>query len=241
MPICDKCDKCEKCGAIIEDDDLSQRTSSYPTGRVPKARGPVSKKDIEMEKLKLKIISEYENKPIDENLKFNKNGLYRSLDGYINITRLCECKGKNINHWKPYSNDLDIISSTVGIPVSDLIKTEKEPRRENPCPTVWAHRLVAELVAYWISPEYLDEFNEWLDRLEEYVVELEIKSCYRSSDNFANLTKLCKVGNKQSTRLARSSDCTSEIEQNTWVHPTVAIHIALWISEKFAKQVSNAT
>lgn len=84
----------------------------------------------------------------------------------------------------------------------------------------------------------------------------------RDSDKFINATQLCKAGNKQFKdwyRLESTQELVKELEnelktsnlidvkrgnskkfnQGSWVHPLLAIHIAMWISPKFAIKVSQ--
>jgi len=86
----------------------------------------------------------------------------------------------------------------------------------------------------------------------------------RSEDNYINATQLCQAGGKRfndwlrldttkslineaaieagipaSQLLDIKKDNSSEFEQDSWIHPDLAIQLAHWISTKFALQVSK--
>ena len=85
----------------------------------------------------------------------------------------------------------------------------------------------------------------------------------RASDGYINATALCKAGNKEWAGYKRNDRtirflnalcadmqiCMSELiqevrggnplDQGTWVHPKVAINLAMWVSPEFEVQVTN--
>jgi len=95
-------------------------------------------------------------------LKDNYQLEYREEDGYINITNLCKAGGKKFNDWNRLDKTkrfLDVLSSTTGIPVVELLKQEQGGNGER---HTWAHPQVAINIAQWISPEFDVLVSKWV-------------------------------------------------------------------------------
>ena len=87
---------------------------------------------------------------------------YREEDGYVNITNLCKAGGKKFNHWNSIDKTkrfLDVLSSTAGIPVFELLKQEQGGNGER---HTWSHPQVAINIAQWISPEFDVLVSKWV-------------------------------------------------------------------------------
>ena len=87
---------------------------------------------------------------------------YRDSDGFINITNLCKAGGKKLNHWNSIDKTkrfLDVLSSTAGIPVVELLKQEQGGNGER---HTWSHPQVAINIAQWISPEFDVLVSKWV-------------------------------------------------------------------------------
>ena len=89
------------------------------------------------------------------------------------------------------------------------------------------------------------------------------KIAQRQGDGYLNATSMCKIAQRQIghyksnnqtkeflealsidigipiTKLIQTQRGGSSSSQGTWVHPNVAIHLAQWLSPKFAVQVTN--
>jgi hypothetical protein len=106
-----------------------------------------------------------EKKKTEKNLLLNKNHqlIYRSEDGYVDITDLCKAGGKEFKHWnsiKKTEGFLNALSRSVGIPTDLLVKSVKEGINENR--KTWAHPQVAINIAQWISPEFDVLVSKWV-------------------------------------------------------------------------------
>ena len=87
---------------------------------------------------------------------------YRDSDGFINITHLCKAGGKKFNDWNRLDKTkrfLDVLSSSAGIPVNEIIKYESGSNNER---STWAHTQVAINIAQWISPEFDVLVSKWV-------------------------------------------------------------------------------
>ena len=87
---------------------------------------------------------------------------YRDTDGFINITNLCKAGGKKYNHWNSIDKTkrfLEVLSSTAGITVVELLKQEQGGNGER---HTWAHPQVAINIAQWISPEFDVLVSKWV-------------------------------------------------------------------------------
>jgi hypothetical protein len=88
---------------------------------------------------------------------------YRDIDGYIDITNLCKAGGKLFGHYrenKKTQSFLQVLSSDIGIPISELIKLGTGSNHENS--QTWAHPQVAINIAQWISPQFDVLVSKWV-------------------------------------------------------------------------------
>jgi hypothetical protein len=95
-------------------------------------------------------------------LKDNYQLEYREEDGYINITNLCKAGGKLFADWsrlKRTDSFKQILSSTMGIPIVELLKQEQGGNNER---HTWSHPQVAINIAQWISPEFDVLVSKWV-------------------------------------------------------------------------------
>ena len=94
-----------------------------------------------------------------------ENGLiieHRKEDGYINVTNLCKAGKKQFKHWKELDKSkayLQALSSSVGIPTSELIKYVSG---SNDLRATWVHPQVAINIAQWISPYFDVKVSAWV-------------------------------------------------------------------------------
>ena len=78
----------------------------------------------------------------------------RYNDGYINATELCKAAKKEIKHWNQLTSTkeyLEVLSSEVGIPTSELVKIKKGRNFREEQGT-WVHPDIAINIAQWCSP-----------------------------------------------------------------------------------------
>ena len=91
---------------------------------------------------------------------------YREEDGFINITNLCKAGGKQFKHWNSIDKTkrfLEVLSTAVGIPTSELIKVGSGSKYENDTKNLtWAHPQVAINIAQWISSEFDVLVSKWV-------------------------------------------------------------------------------
>ena len=118
----------------------------------------------QLNKTKFKDIHEDQIKKDIQSLKLKDNYQleYRENDGFINITNLCKAGGKKFNDWNRLDKTkrfLDVLSSTTGIPVVELLKQEQGGNGER---HTWAHPQVAINIAQWISPEFDVLVSKWV-------------------------------------------------------------------------------
>jgi predicted GIY-YIG superfamily endonuclease len=130
-------------------------------------------KDLEKEKsdMSLRIIDNIN--PMNKVIKpdFNKTLVLNNIiiiarpeDGYINATELCKAGNKEFKHYKENKNTqvyLQVLSSVVGIPTTDLIHINKGGSYQ----CTWVHRKVAINLAQWISAEFSVRVSSWIDEL----------------------------------------------------------------------------
>ena len=99
-------------------------------------------------------------------LKDNYQLEYREEDGYVNITNLCKAGGKQFKHWNSIDKTkrfLDVLSTEVGIPTSELINIGTGSKYENDIKNItWAHPQVSINIAQWISPEFDVLVSKWV-------------------------------------------------------------------------------
>ena len=109
------------------------------------------------------IIIEDESEPLKPlQLSDNYNIEYRHEDGYINVTNLCKAGGKQFKNWNSIMKTkafLKVLSSSVGISASDLIKYKSGSNSER---ATWVHPQVAINIAQWISPEFDVKVSGWV-------------------------------------------------------------------------------
>jgi hypothetical protein len=87
---------------------------------------------------------------------------YREEDGYINVTNLCKAGGKEFKHWKANARSkafLKVLSSSVGIPTSELIRFESGSNTNR---GTWTHPQVAINIAQWLSPQFDMKVSAWV-------------------------------------------------------------------------------
>jgi hypothetical protein len=88
----------------------------------------------------------------------------RDSDCYINATMLCRAGNKKFAHW--YCLDgtkqmLEILSSDVGIPISQLIDVKRGNSTEFEQGS-WIHPDLAVQLAQWISPQFALRVSRWV-------------------------------------------------------------------------------
>ena len=118
----------------------------------------------QLNKTKFKDVPEDKVKNDIQSLKLKDNYQleYREQDGFINITNLCKAGGKKFNHWNSIDKTkrfLDVLSSSAGIPVNEIIKYDSGSIHER---ATWAHPQVAINIAQWISPEFDVLVSKWV-------------------------------------------------------------------------------
>jgi hypothetical protein len=118
----------------------------------------------QINRTKYKDVSEDIVKKDIQSLKLKDNYIleYREEDGYINVTNLCKAGGKKFNDWNRLDKTkkfLDVLSSSAGIPVNEIIKYESGSIHER---STWAHPQVAINIAQWISPEFDVLVSKWV-------------------------------------------------------------------------------
>ena len=121
--------------------------------------------DKQLNRTKYKDIPENEVKKEIQSLKLKNNYQleYREDDGYINITNLCKAGGKLFADWSRLKRTecfKQVLSSDMGIPISDLIKVGSGSK----CDTsqTWSHPQIAINIAQWISPEFDVLVSKWV-------------------------------------------------------------------------------
>lgn len=115
---------------------------------------------------------EPENLQIKKDIKPNKNLILNGIDvfirlqdGYINLTQLCKAGGKKFNDYqrlKQTQEYLQVLSSSTGIPVGDLIIYETGSNENK---STWGHPQVAINMAQWISPQFDVQVSKWVFEL----------------------------------------------------------------------------
>ena len=122
----------------------------------------------QLNKTKFKDVPEEQIKNDIQSLKLKDNYQleYRETDGFINITNLCKAGGKQFKHWNSIDKTkrfLEVLSSAVGIPTTELLKlgTGSKYGTNNTSET-WAHPQVAINIAQWISPEFDVLVSKWV-------------------------------------------------------------------------------
>ncbi len=90
----------------------------------------------------------------------------RQVDGYINLSKLCEAGGKKLANWNQMKSTkayLAALSSDIGIPISSTDGSKAlivytEARGEQ---STWGHPEVAIDVGKWVSVEFRIMVNRW--------------------------------------------------------------------------------
>ena len=118
----------------------------------------------QLNKTKFKDVPEEQVKKDIQSLKLKDNYQleYRDQDGFINITNLCKAGGKKFNDWNRLDKTkrfLDVLSSSAGIPVNEIIKYDSGSIYER---STWSHPQVAINIAQWISPEFDVLVSKWV-------------------------------------------------------------------------------
>ena len=122
----------------------------------------------QINKTKYKDVSEELVKKEIQSLKLKDNYQleYREEDGYINITNLCKAGGKLFADWsrlKRTDSFKQVLSTAMGIPISELIKVGSGSKYENDIKNqTWSHPQVAINIAQWISPEFDVLVSKWV-------------------------------------------------------------------------------
>ena len=89
-------------------------------------------------------------------------------NGYINVTKLCKCGGKQFKHWNRLEKTkefLNILSQELHLPAQELIKYKKGSNKER---SSWAHPYVATNIAMWISAEFSVKVSIWIDNWKNF-------------------------------------------------------------------------
>jgi hypothetical protein len=91
---------------------------------------------------------------------------HREEDGYINVTNLCKAGGKQFKHWKSIEKTktfLQVLSSVVGIPTTELIKLGRGLKNiKDSTQGTWVHPQIAINIAQWISPQFDVKVSGWV-------------------------------------------------------------------------------
>jgi hypothetical protein len=121
--------------------------------------------DKQINRTKYKDVPEDQVKKDIQSLKLKDNYQleYREEDGFINITNLCKAGGKHFKHWNSIDKTkrfLEVLSSAVGIPTSEIIKAGTGSNYLNS--QTWAHPQVAINIAQWISPKFDVLVSKWV-------------------------------------------------------------------------------
>ena len=167
---------------------------------------------------RIQLVSNY-NQPLVLN---NIEVTTRQEDGYINLTALCKAGNKEFNAWfknKKTEAFLQVLSSTLRIPVDELVKYETGSNENR---AIWGHPQIAINIAQWISQEFDVQVSKWIFELKEQNEQLigelsnrqirprlikdttfklkllnnEILDISIRKDGYINATQLCKAGNK---------------------------------------------
>ena len=88
----------------------------------------------------------------------------RPRDGYINATAMCKAAGKLFGHYRENNRTqafLEVLSSDIGIPISDLVQSMKGGIPE--LQGTWVHHRVAINLAQWLSPEFDVMVSGWVE------------------------------------------------------------------------------
>lgn len=87
----------------------------------------------------------------------------RVSDGYINATAMCKAAGKlfgNYNQLQSTKDFLTVLSSDIGIPISEIIQSIKGGSPE--LQGTWVHPQVAIHLAQWLSPKFAVKVSQWV-------------------------------------------------------------------------------
>jgi len=147
--------KCKKCQRILS---TKQRLLSHL--------------DVCKEKLKEDIIDELKInekqiiKDIQPLIINDYTLIYRTEDGYVDVTNLCKAGGKEFKHWNSLEKTqafIKVLSRSVGIPTDLLIQYVTGGKNEDR--KTWVHPQVAINIAQWISPEFDVQVSKWIFEL----------------------------------------------------------------------------
>jgi hypothetical protein len=87
---------------------------------------------------------------------------HRDEDGFINVTNLCKAGKKQFSSWNQLEKTkgfLRVLSSSIGIPMNELIKYNTGSIKER---ATWTHPQVAINIAQWISPSFDVKVSSWV-------------------------------------------------------------------------------
>jgi hypothetical protein len=87
---------------------------------------------------------------------------HRDEDGFINVTNLCKAGKKQFSSWNQLEKTkgfLRVLSSSIGIPMNELIKYNTGSIKER---ATWTHPQVAINIAQWISPNFDVKVSSWV-------------------------------------------------------------------------------
>lgn len=90
----------------------------------------------------------------------------RRSDGYWNATAMCKAAGRLMGHYSENAATkqfMDELSSDIGIPISDLVLSNKGGMPD--VKGTWVHPRVAIHLAQWCSPRFAVKVTEWVHEL----------------------------------------------------------------------------
>jgi hypothetical protein len=98
----------------------------------------------------------------------NKKIIYRSSDGYVNLTQMVKINNKRFNNWNQNKDTqafLQSVFATTGIPVHELLIFETGLNENS---VTWAHPLVLINFAQWCNVDFGVKVSSWIFQLLSY-------------------------------------------------------------------------
>lgn len=97
---------------------------------------------------------------------WNDRAIRIRSDRYVSLTDMATATGREFKHWnenKGTKSYLEVLSSKVGIPTSDLVQVKKGGTWEDQ--GTWGHPKVAIRFAQWCNDEFAVQVDCWMDEL----------------------------------------------------------------------------
>lgn len=161
------------------------------------------------------------------NFDYNGNLIQKRIDGFVNLTQMCQANGKKISHFlslKSTKQYIEQIESDDGITASQLLVVKKGNSSDFTQGT-WGHPEIAILLAQWISPR----FHRWcnahifnlmetgqtsldIDPLEEMRLKIELRKLDADIAK-AESEKEKAIANAQNLRYTITQTCPEHIQQ----------------------------